>query len=184
MLTSISARGLKPVGELAASKPCGTRLRYMAGCRCADCRKANSSYESSRQRARRAGDWNGIVDAAAAHAHMRKLSRHGVGRRAVRAATDIADTVLRDIRSGRKQRIRARTSRLILAVTREQASDRALIPAARTWKLINELLEEGYAVAQLVARLGYRSRALQFGERRVTVRNAARVERLHRELTT
>lgn len=180
----MSLPGLKPVGVLAAGKPCGTRLRYMSGCRCMDCRKANSSYENARQKARRAGDWNGIVNAAPARAHLLALSRQGVGRRAVRASTDIADTVLQRIRQGSKKRIRARTERLILAVTAAQRSDRALIPAAKTWRLIDNLREEGYTVPQLVKRLGYKAPALQFGRDRVTVRNAARVERLHRELTT
>lgn len=180
---ALEARGLKPVGVLAEGKPHGVRLRYLAGCRCADCRKANSSYENERQKARRAGDWNGIVDAAKARAHLKALLRLGVGKRAVRAATDIGKSILQDIRAGRKQRIRARTERLILRVGAAQRSDGALIPAVRTWSLIDALVEEGYTVPQLIKRLGYKNRALQLGRERVTVRNAGRVERLYRELT-
>jgi hypothetical protein len=178
----MGARGLRSARELAAERPCGDRLRYMGGCRCDACRKANSAYECARQRARKAGDWNGIVPAAAARQHMLKLSRRGIGRRAVGAATDIADTVLSDIRSGRKQQIRARTERLILAVTPAIASDRAYVPAARTHQLVAELLDEGYTEQFLAQRLGYANRYLQFGDR-ITVRNAYRVERLHKELT-
>lgn len=179
----LESRGLKPVAVLAAGKPHGVRLRYLAGCRCTDCRKANSSYENERQKARRAGDWNGIVDASKARAHLKALLRRGVGKRAVRAATDIAKSILQDIRAGRKKRIRARTERLILRVGVAQRSDGAIVQAGRTWELIDELVEEGYTVPQLIKRLGYKSRALQLGRERVTVRNAARVERLHRELT-
>lgn len=160
----------------------GDRLRYMAGCRCDACRKANSAYEGARQRARKAGDWNGIVPAKRAREKLHRLSLLGVGRRAVGAATDIADTVLSDIISGRKQRIRARTERLILAVTLAVASDRACVSAARTHRLIAELLDEGYTEAFLCQRLGYANRYLQFGDR-ITVRNAYRVELLHKELT-
>lgn len=178
----LRARGLRPVSELAAARPHGDRLRYMAGCRCDACRKANSTYECARQRARKAGDWNGIVPAKRARIHLHRLSLHGVGRRAVGAATDIADTVLSDIISGRKQRIRARTERLILGVTRGMASDRAVIPAARTHQLIADLLDEGYTEALIAKRLGYAHRHLQFGSH-ITARNAYRVERLHKELT-
>ena len=174
---------LRSPAELAAEKPHGVRLRYMAGCRCDACRKANSAYENERQKARRAGDWNGIVCAKAARDHMLALSRQGVGRRTVQACTDIADTVLQDIRTGRKTRIRARTERLILGVSKEQAADRALVPAGRFHQRIRLLLEEGYTEAYLAKRLGYANRYLQFNERRITVRNAARIERLYKELT-
>jgi len=178
---NLSARGLRPLNELARDRAHGDRLRYMAGCRCDACRKANSAYECARQRARKAGDWNGIVPADKARAHMHKLARRGVGRRAIGAATDIADTVLSDIRSGRKRQIRARTERLILGVTPSVASDHAIISARRTRQLIAQLLDEEYTEAFLAKRLGYANRYLQFGER-ITVRNAARVQRLYREL--
>jgi hypothetical protein len=175
---------LRPASELAADKPHGTRLRYMGGCRCDDCRRANSRYESERQRARKMGDWNGIVPADRARQHMLKLARQGVGRRAVQAATDIADTVLSDIRTGRKKRIRARTERLILAVTKSQASDHALVSAKSTNQRIALLLEEGYTKSYLAKRLGYKREALQFNAETITVRNRDRVERLYRKLTT
>ncbi|MEW5833609.1 MAG: hypothetical protein AB1832_00975 [Pseudomonadota bacterium] len=177
----LASRGLRPAAELAANRPHGDRLRYVGGCRCDACRKANSAYESARQRARKAGDWNGIVSAEAARAHMVKLSRKGVGRRAIAAATDIADTLLSAIRTGRKTRIRARTERLILGVTPAVASDHAIQSAARVHRLIERLLEEEYSEEYLAKRLGYATGRLQFGDR-ITVKNAARVERLYREL--
>lgn len=183
-MTGLINRGLRPAADLAADRPHGERLRYVGGCRCDECRAANARYERERLTARREGDWNGIVPADRARAHLLKLSKAGVGRRAVAAASDVADTVLQEIRAGRKKRIRARTERLILAVSAAQASDRALTPARRTHKLIAELLEEGYTAGFLAERLGYRHRGLQFRAERVTVRNAARVARLHRELTT
>ena len=88
------------------------------------------------------------------------------------------------IRSKRKTRIRARTERAILAVTTAQASDRAYTGAQPTFKRINELLEEGFTVKFLAQQLGYKNPTLQFNRDRVTVRNAGRVERLHRKLTS
>lgn len=175
---------LRKATELAANKPHGVRLRYMAGCRCVECRAANSAYECERARARKAGDWNGIVDATEARTHMLKLRRQGVGRRAVGACTDIADTVLQEIVNGSKTRIRARTSRLILGVTKAGASDHALISAGRSQQLIEELLTEEYPESYLATRLGYKTGRLQFNAKKILVRNAARIERLHTELTT
>lgn len=177
-------QSLRSALDLATDKPHGVRLRYMAGCRCDACRKANSAYENERQKARRAGDWNGIVPADKAREHMLQLSRQGVGRRTIQACTDVADTVLSDIRTGRKKRIRARTERLILGVTKAMAADHALISSGRSLKRIERLLDEGYSEPFLAKRLGYANVYLQFNDRRITVRNAARIERLYRELTT
>jgi hypothetical protein len=106
-MPKLIARGLRPIGELAASRPHGDRLRYMAGCHCFKCRRANSDYERMRQAARLAGDWNGIIDAAPARAHLLKLSRAGVGQWSVVAATDIARSMIHEIRNGDRLRIDA-----------------------------------------------------------------------------
>lgn len=182
--TRLTGRGLKPIEVLVSDKPHGCRLRYLAGCRCNECRKANSVYENERQKARRKGDWNGIVSAENARRHILKLSKLGVGRKAVAAATDISETIISGIRSGKKKHIRARTERLILAVTKEMASDQALVSAKETWRLINELLKEGYTIAHLANGLGYKTPALQIGKHRITVRNAHRVKVLYRKLMT
>lgn len=181
-MAPLEARGLKPTAVLAANRPHGDRLRYIAGCRCDLCRRANSAYENERQKARKAGDWNGIVPADKARAHIEKLSRQGVGRRAISAASDVAETVLFAIKSGTKTKIRARTERRVLAVTREQASDHALVSAAPTWRLIDELREAGFTKRCIAAALGQANGGLQLGKVRCTVRNAADVKRVHEAL--
>ncbi len=181
-MADLYARGLKPAKELAANRPHGDRVRYMAGCRCDECRRANSRYESERQRARRNGDWNGIVPAERARQHLLALSAEGVGRRAVADATDLGETILCEIRAGKKKNIRARTEKLILAVTKEMALDGALVPAASTWKLLNELIADGITRGYIANRLGARTKALQLSKKRVTVRHAYQVELLYREL--
>ncbi|HEY3655456.1 MAG TPA: hypothetical protein VGL34_10835 [Steroidobacteraceae bacterium] len=181
----LTARGLKSAAELSADRPHGDRLKYIAGCRCDGCRRSNADYERMRQAARVAGDWNGIVSAAPARAHLLALSRIGVGRMAVHDATDLAYSILHDIRHGKKLRIRARTARKILAVSAAQRADRAIIPGKRTYRLIERLLEEGYTKAQLARELGYSSPALQFRKgSRVTLRSEARMIALHHRLTT
>lgn len=179
---ALRARGLRPIGELAASRNHGDRLRYLAGCKCQDCRGANSRYESMRNRARRNGDWNGIIKAFKARRHILSLSRRGIGRKAVAAASGVASSAILEIRTRRKLHIRARTERKILDVTKEMASDRALVSARRTWKLIRMLRTEGYETKYLANQLRYKYAALQFGKEQVTVRNAYRVDRLYHRL--
>ena len=71
-----------------------------------------------------------------------------------------------------------------MAVTKADARDGALLDGRRTQKRIRQLLGEGFTKTQLARRLGYRTHALQIKFERVTVRNAWRVEKLYRELTT
>jgi len=179
---TMQLRGLKPITELAADKPHGNRLRYLAGCRCDLCRKVNSAYENERQKARAAGDWNGIVPARAARKHLLALSKAGVGRRSVQAATDIADSILAEIRSGKRKQIRARTERKILAVTRDARGDASLVPAGPTWKLIDALLKDGFTKARIAKEIGRKSPALQLNREWVTAKNEAAVVRAHSRL--
>lgn len=171
-------RSLPDAASLAANKPHGTRLKYKAGCRCLPCRAANASYEASRARARASGDWNGLVPANKAREHVITLSRKGVGRRAIAAASDVSEKVLSRIRSGAQQQIRKRTETSILSVSKEAVSDGALASARRTWHQIGALLTEGFTKAELARRLGYARPCLQFGKRKVRARTAARVEKL------
>lgn len=183
-MDGIPERGLKPHAAYGGNHAHGTRMRYLAGCKCRHCRAANSNYETARARARKAGDWNGIVDAAAARRHMLRLSCAGVGRHAIAEASDVALTVICEIRSGRKRRIRARTARAILAVTTAQRKDHALVSAAKPWRQIERLLEHGFTKARIAHELGRQTAALQIGKRRVTVRNAAAIDRLWRRYMT
>lgn len=175
--------GLKPASVRAAGRPHGDRLLYAAGCRCDLCRGANAAYERERSKARRAGQWNGLVSAEKARRHIEHLSTLGVGRRAISQATDIAEMILMNIRAGRKTKIRALTERRILAVTADMALDRALIDAGPTWVLIDELLAAGHTKKELAQRLGYKAPALQISRTRVTVRNAETIRKLHLELS-
>lgn len=173
---------LADVAELAKDKPHGTRLKYLAGCPCLPCRAANSRYESDRARARRNGDWNGLVSADAARKHILRLSKQNVGRRAVSAASDVSATIIAQIKCGRRTQIRQRTQDRILQVTKLAVSDAALVPAHNTWRQIRTLLAEGFSKAELARRLGFRTPALQLGKDRILARSAVRIDRLYRIL--
>jgi hypothetical protein len=156
----------------------GTRIKYVSGCHCEDCRRANRLYMAKRTRAQIWGDWNGLVPAGKAQRHLRVLSRNGVGRRSVSLAGDIAESTIWKIYTGARSQIRKRTERKILGVKTYHRADYSLVEAAPTWRKIKTLLVEGYTKRQLAEALGYKNRTLQFPKARITARNALRVERL------
>ena len=174
-----SIESLKPVSELGAKKPHGTRLRYMSGCKCMLCRAANSNYEVKRSAARRHGEWNGLVLADKAQKHIAKLSKKGIGYKSVAEITGIAYSTIFKIKSGERKNLRAENEKKILAVSVEAVNDATKIPAIKTWKQIEWLLEEGFSKAELARRLGYKTPAIQINRNRVTAKTALKVERFY-----
>lgn len=181
--TTLFRNGLKPIGELSASRPHGDRLKYMSGCRCVPCRAANSNYETMRAAARRRGEWNGIVDATSARRHLRKLSKRGIGRDTVSDLTGIANSSIDKIRTGSQKNLRAMNEKAILAIGLDDIlNDAQIVDAAKTWERIRWMLREGFTKTEIARRLGCKTRALQLGRKQITARNAMRVERLYNML--
>lgn len=183
MNTAFSTR-MRPVRDLAADKPHGERLRYMAGCRCVPCRAANSRYETERAAARRRGEWNGLVDAAPVREHLNELSRRGIGRDTVSDVTGLAPSSLDLYRTGKRLKIRAMNAKKILAISPDDVlTDAQLVPAKPTWKQIQWLMSVGFTKTEIARRLGYKTHALQIKSRGlITARNAAKVERLYNKM--
>jgi hypothetical protein len=165
--------------------PCaahGTRVRYVSGCRCDACRAANTAYIRELVREKRAGNGNPAVSAERARAHLEGLSRQGVGRRSVADTADVSETVLSQIKSGARQSIRKETERRILAVTPEMAADHALIDAAATLHMVQDLVDAGFTRKHLGERLGMKKGELD-RRSKVTVKRAAQIARLHKDLS-
>jgi hypothetical protein len=172
---------LSKIKIACASKPHGTRARYAAGCKCMLCRAANSRYETVRALARKNGDANPIVSADRARRHLAELSAKGIGRHSVHEACDVSEQILCAIIYGQRENIRARTERRILAVDEGARRGKCLMPAAPTWRLLRELLRDGYSKVQIVEWMGGK-RALQIkhGEgARITAATAMKVERVY-----
>jgi hypothetical protein len=70
------------------------------------------------------------------------------------------------------------TEKRILSVTAGARLDGALVSAKKTWRLLDQLLDEGFTKTRLARELGFKSRALQIGKNKCTVEMAGRVERL------
>ncbi len=180
----MAARGLRSAAELAAGKPCGTRVRYYAGCRCQACRRANTAYETERARARRRGERNHLVSAAPARAHLVWLGAQGVGRKTIADAATVPFSTILKVITGERRKIRFQTERRLLAVTPAAAADGARIDSGPTWVLLDELIGWGYTRTRIASELiGHPVRGLQMVRgRRVTVRIADQVRRAHERL--
>lgn len=170
--------------RLATRHPHGTRVRYVAGCRCAECRRANTQYALKREQEKRKGNWNGIVSAARARRHIGALSRAGVGRRAISLKSGVSQTILQGIKTGRRKNLRAESERRILTVRMEDVSPHALVPARQTWKLLERLMAMGMTKTEIASRLGGKGKrpALQIQKNFVLKETAERVEQLFRTL--
>lgn len=168
------------IADLKASallKECGTRSKYSAGCRCSDCRTANTEYEKERARARKAGEWNGLVDAEPVRLHLIALERKGIGSRTVCDYTGLGRTLVVEVKAGRKKRIRRMNAQALLAVDTACFSGGTLVSAKGVWKDIRWLIDEGFTIPQIAKRLGYKSPTIQFGKKKVTGRTKVKVQR-------
>jgi len=166
----------------ASRKPHGTRARYVgAKCRCVDCRSANTRWMRQRTKTAIFDGKNPIIDATEAREHMRRLQKRGMGYKAIADAASVNHNIAFGIRNGSRTKCLLSTSDRILKVGLKQASDGTRIPAGPSWKLLDELIGDGYTRMQLATWLGYRGNppALQLPRDFVTARNAVRVERLY-----
>lgn len=180
---AMAVRGLKPAQALAEGKPCGTRVRYYAGCRCPACKRANSQYETERARARAAGDHRGLVDAAPVVAHINALRAQGLGWKTIADSACVSTGTVSDLIYGKQLKLRGHTARKLLAVTALAARDGAYIDARPSWALIKQLLRWGYPRSRIASEmLGRPVRALQLQPTKITVRNAELVRRVHERL--
>lgn len=158
--------------------PHGTRARYVCGCRCDGCRRANREHANARARAIKAGDANPLVSATEAQAHLLFLSHMNVGRRAVRAVTGISRSTLVKIRNGKKTQIRRLTERKILRVTLDARLPSALVPGTSTWERIRRLRQAGFKKAHIALRLGKKGPSLHIRVNFVTAKTERDVKDL------
>jgi hypothetical protein len=172
-----------PAPEVFADRPHGMRVRYVAGCRCEDCREANRAYARMQQKLARQGQGNPLVDAGRVRRHLAKLSRAGIGTKTVHDITGVSRTNLVAIVAGAKRQLRRNTAAKILAVTREATHDAKLVDVGPTRRRIARLLQEGFTKGQIARRLGCQRAALQILKRgRITAKTEHKVEGLYKEI--
>lgn len=120
----------------------------------------------------------GQIPAEPVRKHLAKLSRQGIGYKSVAAASDVGETVLMRVMHG-KATIRGDLAYRVLQVDKTAASDRSVISAKATWKMINELIEYGMTKTEIASQLGFKGHALQIRKDRVLAKTEHRVKKLY-----
>jgi hypothetical protein len=174
-----------------AERPHGTHAKYaVERCRCEPCRLAQRQYNRNRVRAiaRPDENWCPYVPADKAREHLAWLADCGVGIKTVAKLSGVPHGSLSKVVYGQggrapSRRIRPETERRILAVMPHHAAGAQKIPAAHTWRLLNDLIARGWTRAELARRLGTQGPGLQIGRHQVRASTARKVERLHTELS-
>ena len=162
---------------------CGTVRAYNRGCRCLRCGRAYSLYRTDRRQAQKRGETRRYIPIAKVQRHLKKLSRQGVGYRAVAAVLDVCPTYIQSVKVGRRRKcIREHIAKRILAVDAGAVSDSALVNSSKSWKVLNKLLERGYSGRQLGRWLGSRFGRLPERGHRMTARMVRNVEQLYKRL--
>lgn len=172
----------------------GTYACYVLGaCRCQRCRDANAAYERNRVRANAYGRPLS-VDAEPVRAHVRELmceakrgaNRMGVGLKQIAKVSGVSHGALWKLmygapdRDGPSKTVRRETAEKLLAVSMADMADGACVPAASTWKRVNEMVRAGWSKAAIARHVhGPQAKALQLGKEWITAGNARKVAQLH-----
>lgn len=141
---------LAPVDQLGAKRPHGHKMRYMAGCRCAKCRRGNAEYKRKMNEDRKKFGPNDLVPADAVRAHVCWLRSFGMGPKTIGKVAGVAKTSLREILYDGRSHMRRRSANRVLAVqpTLDNLPRTAKVQASDTLHKIKQLVNWG--VPQLV----------------------------------
>jgi hypothetical protein len=173
----------EPAGAPSISH--GTRSKYVQGCRCVNCRAANSAYyKARRMRKPLRRNIEATVDATRAREFLSLLSEAGVGRNSVHAVCGVGKRLLWEIASGKAKRIFCSTEARILGVKANEALPRgAIVEAEVTLQQIEALLKEGFTRGDIADRLHRFSDRLRIGEgNKVRKESALRINKLYQAL--
>jgi hypothetical protein len=156
---------------------------YRNGCRCAECRHAGYVYEVKRQRDRNRGIVR-LHDNTEAREHILWLRSQGVGLRAVAAATGLQRHNVWKIANGQVKRSKPETIRRIMAVGTHMRKGGSLVDAGPTWRLIDDMLANGFTRTRIAAELGSKAKrpALQLKRDKILQSNADQVREVYDRL--
>ena len=160
---------LPPAEKLAANKPHGHKIRYMAGCRCWRCRKGSAAYERQLEENRKQFGPNHLVPVDRARTFLREMQQLGIGYMTIAKHIHAAKTCMGEIlwpgKSGRRH-IRRRTEAKILSYrpTLDTMPLGLEVPSGETFGRVRQLIAWGYPKA-LIARdaLHVKGPSLQIG---------------------
>ena len=170
----------------------GTHAKYaLDHCRCDPCRLAQREYNRRRYRAISRPDeiWQPYIDADPIREHVRWLATCGIGLKTLAKLAGVSHGTLSKLMYGDptrhmapSKRVRPATAHKITAVMPNMAAGAQRVPAAPTWRLLNELIAIGWSRAELARRLGHQGPGLQIRHDRILASTARQVEQLHANL--
>ena len=155
------------------------------GCRCAECRHAGYVYEVKRQRDLKRGIQR-LHDNTEAREHIRWLRTQGIGLRAIAASTGMSKDSLGKIARGEVKRSKPDTIRRIMAVGTHKRLPGAFVDAGPTWRLIDDMLANGFTRTRIAAELGSTAKrpALQLRRDKILQSSADQVREVYDRLMT
>jgi hypothetical protein len=131
----------------------GTNARYVAGCRCSQCRAAATQQQRDYMRRRKEqGDYL-MVDPAEAVAHVKRLHDHGYSYRAIGEQCGLDKGYV--CRLARRKRILRETEDKILAVTLSFVPSQGLTPTPPVKRLVDEINNAGIRQRDVSRMLGH-----------------------------
>lgn len=143
----------------------GTRERYVrgpderdepgSGCRCADCRAANTANANRIYQMKAMGRWQPYVDAAPVRAHVAELMRQGYPAKRIARLAGVAPATIGRLIAG-CGRVRASTAQAILSVGAglDSLPARARVDGTGTRRRVQALVAVGWSLARLAAEAG------------------------------
>ena len=140
-----------------AERPHGSHAKYaLDRCRCDLCRRAQREYNLRRGRAIARPDevWCPYVEAGPVREHIEWLATCGIGLKSLARLAGVPHGTLSKLVYGdparqmpRSRRVRPTTARKVMAVMPYHAAGAQRVPAAPTWRLLNELITLGWSRA-------------------------------------
>ena len=140
----------------------GTRAAYVRdGCRCAQCRAANTAASNARHRERTFGRWHPLIDATAAREHIQALRAAGIGLDQIAKLAGVSASHVRRLLYHRRddqqpiQRVRPETAERLLRVDVSAANraPRNRIDATGTRRRLQALVAIGWTPSRLAAEM-------------------------------
>lgn len=132
--------------DLGKRRPHGHMMKYLAGCRCARCRRANCEYKERLAENRRLYGPNDLVPATKVRRLLAEMRKLGIGYKTVARHTRVSKTGLSEIWYRKKFKVRRRTEKKILAFkpSLDTMPATLCIPAEETIAKLRQLILWGY----------------------------------------
>jgi len=167
--------------EIPSADTHGTMMQYRRGCRCVRCRMAASDVARLKRQRVKNGTADFHVSAELAAAHLRELSKNGMGLRAIEECTGIQRARLRAIKYCRK-RIRQSTEQRIMALHASAKSGGAWMYATFANAMVEEMLGAGWSRARIARAMGNKcGRLAWYGRKKIRVSTRVRFSAVYEQ---